>query len=89
MPFDGAFHTDTIRRKGGLWLLWDSDRVEVSHLASTEQEIHSTIKVRASNFSWMLSAVYASPRSAELALRIFVLLTRGSQEIGLGISKVE
>jgi len=65
LPFDGAFHTDTIGRKGGLWLLWDSDRVEVSHLASLEQEIHSTIKVRASNFSWMLSAVYASPRSAE------------------------
>ena len=65
LPFDGAFHTDAIGRKGGLWLLWDSDRVEVSHLASSEQEIHSTIKVRAFNFSWMLSVVYASPRSAE------------------------
>ena len=65
LPFDGAFHTNTIGRKGGLWLLWDSDRVEVSHLASSEQEIHSTIKVRASKFSWILFVVYASPKSAE------------------------
>ena len=37
----------------------------MSFLASSEQEIHSTVKVRSSNFSWMFSAVYASPRSVE------------------------
>jgi len=65
LPFDGAIHTETIGRAGGLWLLWNSERVEVSFLASSEQEIHSTVKVRSSNFSWLFFAVYASPRNAE------------------------
>ena len=46
-------------------MLWNSERVEVAHLASTEQEIHFTVKVRISNVSWLLYAVYASPRCAE------------------------
>ena len=27
--FDGAIHTDTIGFVGGLWLLWNSDKVEI------------------------------------------------------------
>ena len=27
LPFDGAIHMDTIGFVGGLWLLWNSDRV--------------------------------------------------------------
>ena len=65
LPFDGAIHTETIGYAGGLWLLWNSDLVEVVQLADTEQEIHVEVKVIASNLSWILSAVYASPRSAE------------------------
>ncbi|XP_030970044.1 uncharacterized protein LOC115990346 [Quercus lobata] len=65
LPFDGAIHTETIGRVGGLWLLWNSDKVDVSFLASLEQEIQSTVKVLSSNFNWMFFAVYASPRSAE------------------------
>ena len=30
LPFDGAIHTDTIGYAGGLWLLWNKDRVEIS-----------------------------------------------------------
>ncbi|XP_075641836.1 uncharacterized protein LOC142613385 isoform X2 [Castanea sativa] len=44
LPFDGAIRTDAIGFAGGLWVLWNSDRVDVSHLSSTEQEIHITIK---------------------------------------------
>nr|XP_023928564.1 uncharacterized protein LOC112039890 [Quercus suber] len=51
LPFDSAIHTDTIGRAGGLWLLCNSDRVEVNHLASTEQEIHAIIKVIAGDFN--------------------------------------
>ena len=51
LPFDEAIHTDTIGYAGGLWLLWDSDRVEVTHLSSIEQEIHAIVKVRSSNLS--------------------------------------
>ena len=65
LPFDGAIHTDTIGYAGGLWLLWNEDRVEVSKLANTEQEIHVIVKVRSSNLNWLLSAIYASPRCAE------------------------
>ena len=63
LPF-GVIHSDTIGYTGGLWVLWNSDRVEVGHLASTEQEIHFTVKVRISNVIWLFSNVYASPRNA-------------------------
>lgn len=45
LSFDGAIHTDTICYMGGLWLLWNSNKVEVSLLSKIEQEIHTTIKV--------------------------------------------
>ena len=65
LPFDGAIHTKTIGYAGGLWLLWNSDRVEVKALANTEQEIHVEVKVRPSNFTWILFAIYASPKCEE------------------------
>ena len=46
-------------------MLWNSDKVEVSILSSTEQEIHAIVKVLNSNLSWLFTAVYASPRTAE------------------------
>ncbi|XP_075659045.1 uncharacterized protein LOC142628901 [Castanea sativa] len=45
LPFDGAIHTDTIGYAGGLWLLWNSDKVEVQTLANMEQEIYVEVKV--------------------------------------------
>ena len=63
LPFDGAIHTETIGYAGGLWLLWNSDLVEVVQLANTEQEIHVEVKVLASNLSWILFVAYSSPRS--------------------------
>ena len=65
MPFDGAYHTETIGYAGGLWMLWNSDRMEVTPLSSIEQEIHAVVKVQNSNSSWMLTAVYASPRTTK------------------------
>ena len=62
LPLDGAIHTKTIGYSGGLWVLWNSDKVEVTQMANTEKEIHVSIKVRGSDFSWILFAVYASPR---------------------------
>ncbi|XP_065618070.1 uncharacterized protein LOC136062661 [Quercus suber] len=49
LPFDGSVHTDTIGYASGLWLLWDSDRVDVTPLANTEQEIHAIVKVISMN----------------------------------------
>ncbi|XP_030924769.1 uncharacterized protein LOC115951760 [Quercus lobata] len=65
LPFDRVIHTDIIGFAGGLWLLWNEDRVDISQLANTEQEIHVIVKVRSSNLNWLLSAIYASPRCAE------------------------
>ena len=63
--FDGAFHTDTIGYAGGLWVLWNADRVGLALLSSTEQEIHAKVKVRFTNASWLYSVVYASHKNAE------------------------
>lgn len=63
--FDGVVHTDTIGYAGGLWMLWNTNRVKVSTLASIEQEIHAVVKVINSNSSWLFTAVYASPRTAK------------------------
>ncbi|XP_075658740.1 uncharacterized protein LOC142628551 [Castanea sativa] len=65
LPFDEAIHTETIGYAGGLWLLWKSDRVIVKPLATTEQEIHVSVKVRPSDSECIFSAVYASPRFNE------------------------
>ncbi|KAK4558382.1 hypothetical protein RGQ29_007932 [Quercus rubra] len=53
LPFDGAIHTNIIGYAGGLWLLWDDDRVEMSQLANTKQEIHVIVKVLWSNLKMM------------------------------------
>lgn len=68
LPFDRAIHSDTIGYAGGLWLLWNSDRVEVSLISKIEQEIHVTVKVCAFDFSWIFSAVYMSPRFEERSI---------------------
>nr|XP_023876032.1 uncharacterized protein LOC111988463 isoform X2 [Quercus suber] len=44
MPFDEADHTEIIGYASGLWMLWNSDRVGVTPLSSTEQEIHAVVK---------------------------------------------
>ena len=39
--------------------------MEVNLLSNIEQEIHGVVKVRNSNSNWLISAIYASPRSAK------------------------
>ena len=36
LPFDSTIHTETIKYVGRLWLLWNSNKVEVEALANTE-----------------------------------------------------
>ena len=43
LSFDGAIHVDTVRYAGGIWLIWNSEEVEVTHLSSTEQEFHALV----------------------------------------------
>ena len=51
LPFDEAFYTETIGYAGGLWILWNANRVELVVLSSTEQEIHAEVNVRFTNDS--------------------------------------
>ena len=46
----------------------NSNKVEVTQMVNTEQEIHVFVKVHYSDFSWLLSAIYASPRIEERAI---------------------
>ena len=46
LPFDGVIHIDTIGYVGGLWVLWNSYRVDISPLSNTKQEIHVVVKVQ-------------------------------------------
>ena len=64
---DGAIFANSIGLSGGLWVLWDSDQVEITELASTEQEVH-VIVMPAAKPPWLLSTIYASPRYAEKRL---------------------
>ena len=65
LPFDGSVVADTIGFAGGIWMLWRTDLVHVDILASTEQEIHAIIRVRSQSLTWIISAIYASPRFVE------------------------
>ncbi|KAK9983648.1 hypothetical protein SO802_033173 [Lithocarpus litseifolius] len=68
LRLDGAIHANNISYTGGRWILWDSIQVEISELSSTEQEIHVVVKDLSLNSSWLMSAVYASPRYVERRL---------------------
>ena len=39
--------------------------MHVEVLAATEQEIHAVIRVRSQSLSWIISAIYTSPRFVE------------------------
>lgn len=36
LPFDEVIHADTIGYVGGLWLMWNADKVEITPLAKNE-----------------------------------------------------
>ena len=46
---------------GGLWLLWNFDRVDVSLLAKMEQETHAVVKVRPFNINCSTSNLIDMP----------------------------
>ena len=68
LPFSGAIHTDTIGFAGGLWILWNSDRLQITQMAMSEQEIHVLVKVISSNFEFICTTIYASPRFHERSI---------------------
>lgn len=47
---------------GGIWLLWDSAKVQIDVLSVATHVIHASVQVSSTNFSWIFSALYACPR---------------------------
>ena len=68
LPFNSAIHIDTIGFTGGLWILWNFDRVHITQLVLSEQEIHVLVKVTSSNFEFICTGIYASPRFHECCI---------------------
>ena len=51
LPFQGVIHIDSVGFADGIWFLWDLERVEVTNLASMEQEIDTLVKVNSSSLN--------------------------------------
>ena len=67
-PLMGPFMLTSLVLFGFIWVLWDSTQAELSFLSSIKQEIPSIVKDLYANSSWLLSAIYASPRYVERQL---------------------
>lgn len=59
--FSGSFLVDSRGQAGGIWCLWDAGSWRVEILESADQFVHSRVTWRG-RFSWLITAVYASPR---------------------------
>ncbi|KAJ7946651.1 reverse transcriptase [Quillaja saponaria] len=62
LPFAGRSIVDPIGFSGELWMLWKLNAFILDIIKKDEQEIQAMVKVRHSNFSWLFSGIYASPK---------------------------
>lgn len=46
---------------GGIWLLWNDDRISIRKISEDEQFLHVEIEAQ-NERSWNLTVLYASPR---------------------------
>ncbi|XP_075633970.1 uncharacterized protein LOC142606522 [Castanea sativa] len=73
LPFDGVVHTETIGYAGGLWMLWNSKRVEVTPLSNTDPKTarrlilwNNLSKVsELHNMPWVLAGDFNEPLMGE------------------------
>ncbi|KAL7219061.1 hypothetical protein ACSBR2_012188 [Camellia fascicularis] len=63
MGFSASIVVDPIRRKVGIWLIWDTNHVNVQTFVVSNQYIHVTVH-RKDYEEWILSVVYANPNPA-------------------------
>lgn len=64
LAFGGFYCTDSTNFRGGIWILWDANLVAMEIFSSTEQEILAEVWT-SPHSSYLLSAIYASPRWME------------------------
>ncbi|XP_030945883.1 uncharacterized protein LOC115970384 [Quercus lobata] len=48
--------------------MWNTEKVNVTQLAKSEQETHVSVKVISSNLDYILTTIYASPRFREICI---------------------
>ncbi|KAL7190305.1 hypothetical protein ACSBR2_022562 [Camellia fascicularis] len=60
MGFSASTIVDPTGRAGGIWLIWDTDQVNVRASAVSNQYIQATLH-REYYEEWVLNAIYASP----------------------------
>ncbi|KAL3498359.1 hypothetical protein ACH5RR_041091 [Cinchona calisaya] len=60
LPFNKSIIIDPNGFKGGLWILWNSQEVQIDLINKTSQSIHALIKVTSNSQPWLISAIYAS-----------------------------
>lgn len=65
ISFDSATNADTVRYASSIWVLQYTEVMDMTVLASTEQEIHAMIKIHSFPSPWLTAVVYASPRYRE------------------------
>lgn len=59
-PFNRIIEVPAVGNAGGLAVLWDDSLLELDDIATTDQEIHTLVKVRHKHDSWLFSCIYAS-----------------------------
>ncbi|GKV25513.1 hypothetical protein SLEP1_g34945 [Rubroshorea leprosula] len=64
--FPNCHVVDSDGLAGGIWLLWDANKVSIDIIFSSNQAIHAMVKVCnhsvISNFEWFFSGVYGRPQ---------------------------
>ena len=55
------FWVDPVGLLGGIWVLLDDHRCNVDVMRATDQSVAMLIRVPSLPFSWLFSAIYASP----------------------------
>lgn len=58
--YKASTYVDPIGRAGGIWLLWDSDRVSLNITHVTSQAIHASVKIDDYE-DWIFSTIYGNP----------------------------
>lgn len=65
LKFDSTYGIDARGLSGAIWLLWDSQKIQVEILPHDFQALHAIVQVisdpKTKNLSWLISGSYASP----------------------------
>lgn len=64
VKFDRMYRMDGDGRRGGIWIFWDPIYVKLDVVHATPQAVHVVIQVLPLPFTWLFTAVYASPTRA-------------------------